>query len=100
MGTQSKERADEVDKLNGDRTKIAKQQRGRMAEDFPWSEDFARQYLNATVMTEYQQQNGSSADGFMCRSPPKNAENPNPEPWGAGSRYAIPWLLQSCDTYR
>ena len=65
--TQSKERADEVDKLNGDRTKIAKQQQGRMAEDFRWSEDLARQYLNATVMTEYQQQNGSSADGVMCR---------------------------------
>ena len=65
--TQSKERADEVDKLNGDRTKIAKQQQGRMAEDFRWSEDLARQYLNATVMAEYQQQNGSSADGVMCR---------------------------------
>ena len=67
MVTQSKERADEVDKLNGDRTKIAKQQQGRMAEDFRWSEDLARQYLNATVMAEYQQQNGSSADGVMCR---------------------------------
>ena len=62
----SKEMAIEVANLNGDRTRIARQQQGSIAEEYRWSEHLARQYLNSTVITECQRHNGSF-DDVMCR---------------------------------
>ena len=63
--TQSDAAATQIDDLNGVRTKIAPQQEGKHAEDFRWSEDLARQYLNRTVMTDVKKWQNVSVDELM-----------------------------------
>lgn len=49
---QSRQVADEIDALNGPRTRIAAAQKSRCAQDFRWSEELAKAFLNETVMSE------------------------------------------------